>query len=302
MVKIVKFRGKVLLGESLKNWTWFRVGGVGDLYFPQDEEDLIGLLKGWGDAVGVTVLGAGANTLVREGGIEGKVVRLRGRFCFTEIERREKGTVTIRVGSGTPHMRLALFAMEHGVSGLEFLRTIPGTIGGGVIMNAGAYGRCVEDIFVGARGVSRGGEGIWLEKEEVGFGYRYTAIPEGVVITEVVVRGMEGERQEIVGLMEKLLKERQRTQPKPKNTGGSTFKNPSEAEKAWQVIEEAGCCGLRCGGAMVSRDHCNFIINLGHGTATDIENLGEMIRKRVYDTQGIKLQWEIHIKGAPPHD
>jgi len=287
-------RGRYTENASLAQITWFRVGGPAEVMFrPADEEDLSTFLSAKPADVPVTVIGVGSNLLVRDGGVEGVVVRLGREFAKIGV-----GGDHIFAGAGALDMNVALTAEEAGLTGFEFLSGIPGTIGGALRMNGGAYGSEVKDIFVRARAVDSQGCIHELGLEDMGFGYRKTGIDRSWTFLDAEFKGVPGDRNEISTRMREIQSMRQETQPVRTPTGGSTFANPPEG-KAWELIDQAGCRGLRVGGAMVSEKHCNFLINMGDATAADLEELGETVRRRVKDNSGISLRWEVRRIGSP---
>jgi UDP-N-acetylmuramate dehydrogenase len=245
------------------------------------------------DEVPVTVIGVGSNLLVRDGGVPGVVVRLAGPFAAIEVDGD-----TITAGAGALDMTVAMTALEMGLGGLEFLSGVPGTIGGALRMNAGAFGGEMKDVIVQAEAIDRAGHVHTLTPEQLGFSYRHCGVDERWVFTKAVMRGSAGDKTVISNRMAEIREAREATQPTRVRTGGSTFANPP-GEKAWQLIDRAGCRGLRIGGAQVSEKHCNFLLNTGDATAADIENLGEEVRRRVLETSGIELRWEIRRIGVP---
>ncbi|MCJ2026485.1 UDP-N-acetylmuramate dehydrogenase [Methylobacterium sp. J-067] len=287
-------RGRLVAGASLADLTWFRVGGPAEVLFtPADEEDLAALLAILDPAVPVTVIGLGSNLIVRDGGIPGVTVRLGGKAFATVTIDGE----TISAGTAVPDMRLAKAAAEASLDGLAFYRGIPGSVGGALRMNAGAHGGETTDVFVEARGVDRQGNLRRFDHARMGFSYRHCAAPEDVIFTQALFRGRPGEREAIEAEMERVTAAREAAQPIRERTGGSTFANP-EGGKAWQLVDAAGCRGLTRGGAQVSEMHCNFLINRGGATAADIEGLGEEVRRRVRETSGVELRWEIKRIGV----
>ncbi|WP_182178738.1 UDP-N-acetylmuramate dehydrogenase [Methylobacterium radiotolerans] len=288
-------RGRLLADQPLADLTWFRVGGPAEVLFtPADEEDLARLLASLDPDVPVTVIGLGSNLIVRDGGVPGVVVRLGGKaFGSIAIDGD-----ALTVGTAVPDMRLAKAAAEAGLDGLAFYRGIPGSIGGALRMNAGAHGGETTDVLVEARGIDRGGALRTFSHADMGFSYRHSDAPEDVIFTRAVFRGRTGDRGAIEAEMERVTAAREAAQPIRERTGGSTFANP-DGGKAWQLIDAAGCRGLRRGGAQVSEMHCNFLINTGDATAADIEGLGEEVRRRVRDTSGVELRWEIRRIGRP---
>ena len=292
--RLPKVRGRLTEGSALSAVTWFRVGGPAEVLFkPAGPEDLAQFLKQKPDDVPVTVIGVGSNLLVRDGGIEGVVIRL-GRG-FTDI--RTNGAV-ISAGAGALDLNVALSARDAGIGCLEFLSGIPGTIGGALRMNAGAYESDVSQVFQHADALNAKGELHRLGKIEMGFTYRHSAVPEDWIFVGGTFAGQPGDPKAIHARIQDIQTKREESQPIRSRTGGSTFVNPT-GHKAWKLIDEAGCRGLRKGAAMVSEKHCNFLINTGDATAADIEALGEEVRRRVRDRSGIELTWEIKRIGRP---
>jgi UDP-N-acetylmuramate dehydrogenase len=289
-------RGRLLENQSLADLTWFRVGGPAQVLFsPADEEDLSVFLATLDPAVPVTVIGLGSNLIVRDGGIPGVTIRLGGKaFGSIEIDGD-----TIRAGTAVPDMRLAKAAAEASLDGLAFFRGIPGSVGGALRMNAGAHGGETTDVLTQVRGIDRTGAARAFTHAEMGFRYRHSSAPDDVIFTGATFRGRAGNREAIEAEMDRVTAAREAAQPIRERTGGSTFKNP-EGGKAWQLIDAAGCRGLTRGGAQVSEMHCNFLINRGGATAADIEGLGEEVRRRVRETSGIELHWEIKRIGVDP--
>jgi UDP-N-acetylmuramate dehydrogenase len=283
-----KLRGRLLANQSLKELTWFRVGGPAQLLFmPEDEADLSYFLANLPAAVAVTVVGLGSNLIVRDGGIPGAVIRLGRGFNEIAIEG-----LNVRAGTAVPDVRVARAAQEAGISGLAFLRGIPGGVGGALRMNGGAYGRETKDALIEARAVDRQGNIHVLNNADMHYSYRHCGAPENFIFTQALFGGEHGDPIAIANEMEKITESREATQPVRSRTGGSTFKNPP-GHKAWQLIDAAGCRGLRIGDAQVSELHCNFLINLGSATGAEIETLGETVRQRVKDHSGVDLDWEI---------
>jgi len=282
-------RGRLIANQPLSDLTWFRVGGPAQaLFTPADAEDLGLLLAALDPEVPVTVIGLGSNLIVRDGGVPGVVVRLGGKAFGTVAIDGE----TLRVGTAVPDMRLAKAAAEAGLDGLAFFRGIPGSIGGALRMNAGAHGGETTDVLVSAEGVDRAGNLRTFTHAEMGFTYRHSAAPDDVIFTSALFRGRPGDRAAIEAEMDRVTAAREAAQPIRERTGGSTFKNPPGG-KAWQLVDAAGCRGLTVGGAQVSEMHCNFLINRDGATAADIEGLGEEVRRRVRETSGVELHWEI---------
>jgi UDP-N-acetylmuramate dehydrogenase len=281
-------RGRLLAGQPLADSAWFRVGGPAQaLFMPDDESDLGYFLANLPDEVPLTVLGAASNVIVRDGGIPGVVVRLGNRFSEITVEDGHR----VRAGAGVLDVRVARAARDAGVAGLEFLSGIPGGIGGALRMNAGAYGGETKDILIEARGVDRKGAVRTFSNADMAFSYRRSGAPADVIFTQALFQGRPGDPAAIGAAMDDIAEKRKASQP-PNKTCGSTFKNPP-GKKAWQLIDAAGCRGLTVGGAQVSELHCNFLINLGGATAADIETLGETVRRRVRETSGVDLDWEI---------
>lgn len=285
-------RGRYLEDAPLSNMVWFRTGGPAEVLFrPADEEDLRNFLQKTPADIPVSVLGVGSNLLVRDGGIRGVVIKLGKPFSEIKID----GTL-VTAGGGATDVSVAFAAARAGIAGLEFLRGIPGTVGGALRMNAGAYGREVADVLVSARALDRAGQMHTIESSDFGFSYRKTSVPDDWIFLSATFRGKKGKPADIEKEMEAIQAAREATQPMRVKTGGSTFKNP-EGGKAWQLIEKAGCRGLTVGGARVSEKHCNFLINTGQATAADLEALGEAVRKKVFEKTGVTLDWEIKRVG-----
>lgn len=294
---LAQVRGRVTANAPLAPFTWFRVGGPAELLFqPADTDDLVLFLERLPAQTPVTVIGVGSNLLVRDGGIDGVVVRLSAKgFGHAVLEAGNR----IRAGAALPDKRLAAFALEQGLAGFAFLHGIPGTIGGGLRMNAGASGAETRDILLAAHGVDRRGRRHVVSNANMGFGYRHSGAPDDLVFTEGVFQGTPADRAEIEAEMAEVERHRETAQPVREKTGGSTFTNPP-GRKAWQLIDGAGCRGLRIGDAMVSQMHCNFLINTGAATATDLERLGETVRARVLESSSVRLEWEIKRIGRFP--
>ncbi|HEY6254927.1 MAG TPA: UDP-N-acetylmuramate dehydrogenase [Xanthobacteraceae bacterium] len=284
-----RLRGRLMSNQSLAELTWFRVGGPAQaLFMPEDEGDLAYFLTQLEGRIPVTVVGLGSNLIVRDAGVPGVVIRLGRGFGATAIEPG----VRVRAGAAVPDVRVARAAQEAGISGLAFLRGIPGAIGGALRMNGGAYGRETKDVLVEARGIDRGGRVHVLVAPDMHYAYRHCGAPDDMIFTEALFQGTAGDPIAIAAEMDKITESREATQPIKSRTGGSTFKNPP-GQKAWQLIDAAGCRGLQIGGAQVSPLHCNFLINLGGASAADIEGLGETVRARVKEKSGVELEWEI---------
>jgi UDP-N-acetylmuramate dehydrogenase len=293
--KLPQLRGRLLANQPLAELTWFRVGGPAQvLFMPDGEDDLAYFLKALPADVPVTVVGLGSNLIIRDGGVPGVVIRL-GRG-FNEIKAEDGNR--IRTGTAVPDVKVARAAQEAGLAGLAFLRGIPGAIGGALRMNGGAYGRETKDALIEARGVDRAGNLRVYTNADMHYTYRHCGAPEDVIFTQALFVGVPGDRDAIAAEMDKITESREATQPIKSRTGGSTFKNPP-SQKAWQLIDAAGCRGFAIGDAQVSELHCNFLINRGSATAADIETLGETVRKRVKDNSGVTLEWEIKRIGSP---
>ncbi|MBB4197180.1 UDP-N-acetylenolpyruvoylglucosamine reductase [Rhodoblastus sphagnicola] len=290
-----ELRGRLTANAEIAAYTWFRVGGPAQILFnPADEEDLCYFLQRLPGDVDVTVIGLGSNLIVRDGGIPGVVIRLGGR-AFGEV-KVEDG-FRLRAGACVPDMRVAKAAADAGIDGLAFLRGIPGCIGGALRMNAGAHGGETKDVLVSARGVDRNGAAHLFGVEDLHMTYRHSGAPDDIIFTQALFQGRAGVSAEILAEMDRITQAREKSQPIREKTGGSTFKNPP-GEKAWALVDRAGCRGLVLGDAQVSELHCNFLINRGAATAADIENLGEEVRARVKAATGVDLQWEIKRIGV----
>jgi UDP-N-acetylmuramate dehydrogenase len=289
-----KLRGRLLPNQSLAELTWFRVGGPAQvLFMPEDEDDLAHFLGAIPADIPVTVVGLGSNLIVRDGGVAGVVVRLGRGFNDVTVDG-----IRVVAGAAVPDVKVARSAQEAGIAGLAFLRGIPGAIGGVLRMNGGAYKGETKDVLVEARAVDRQGRIHTLGNADMHYTYRHCGAPEDFIFTQATFKGAPGDRAAIAAEMDKITESREATQPIKSRTGGSTFKNPPGG-KAWQLIDAAGCRGLVVGGAQVSELHCNFLINLGTATAADIETLGETVRKRVKESSGVDLEWEIKRIGIP---
>ena len=288
-------QGRLTSDAPLAPLVWFKSGGSAQwLFEPKDEQDLVAFFRELDPQVPVMALGLGSNLIVRDGGVPGVVVRL-GK-TFAKIDRVDE--TTLRCGGGASGILVSSTARDAGVAGLEFLRGIPGTVGGFVRMNGGAYGREVSDILQSARLVLRSGEVVEWPLERLGYTYRHSAVPAGAVVIEAVFRGTPGDPEAIGAEMDAIARAREESQPLRSRTGGSTFKNPA-GHKAWALIDAAGCRGLTMGDAQVSEKHCNFLLNLGSATSAEIEALGEEVRRRVEAKTHISLEWEIQRVGEP---
>ncbi|MCL4673629.1 MAG: UDP-N-acetylmuramate dehydrogenase [Sphingomonadaceae bacterium] len=329
-----KVRGKLTPNAPLAKLVWFKSGGAADwLFEPADLDDLTGFLRDLDPAVPVMALGLGSNLIVRDGGVPGVVVRLGKAFAFVNPPRDGEGDHPqdgggarvdafdhlgsdiaegapppaslvplpvpgriLNCGGGASGILVSSTARDRGIAGLEFLRSIPGTVGGFVRMNGGAYGGEVKDILVDCDVVLRSGELTTLPVEALGYTYRHSELPEGAIVVAARFRGHPGKPGAIQAEMDRIAASREASQPLRSKTGGSTFKNP-EGKKAWQLVDEAGCRGLTMGGAQVSEKHTNFLINTGEATSSEIEALGEEVRRRVKERSGVSLEWEIQRVG-----
>lgn len=295
--RLPDIRGSYEPFAALAPTTWFRVGGPAEVLFtPADAEDLATFMNGKPADIPVTIIGLASNLLVRDGGIPGVTIKLGRAFNTIEVD-----DTIVRCGGSAVDASVATTARDHGVAGLEFLTGIPGTIGGAVRMNAGAYGREIQDVLVSATAMDDSGIVHKLTREDLGFSYRHCAIDENWVFIGAELKGIAGNADEITKRIREIRTEREDAQPVQSRTGGSTFANPPEA-KAWELIDRAGCRGLIRGGAMISEKHCNFLINTGNATASDIEGLGDEARRRVRDVTGILLTWEIRRVGVTATD
>jgi len=287
--RLPQVRGRLEANAPLADLTWFRAGGPAEVLFaPADEADLAVFLKDTPKDISVYVIGVGSNLLVRDGGVPGVVIRLGKGFADVTEEPGHR----VRAGTAALDVRVARFALEKSIDSLTFLRGIPGTIGGALRMNAGAYGGETKDILIEARAVDRSGNIHVLTNADMKYTYRHCGAPEDLVFTQALLQGRAGDPAEISAAMDKITESREATQPIKSRTGGSTFKNPP-GNKSWQLIDKAGMRGLAVGPAKVSELHCNFLINEGGATAAQIEELGETVRAKVKATSGIELDWEI---------
>jgi UDP-N-acetylmuramate dehydrogenase len=300
-----ELRGRLVANGPLAPYTWFRVGGLAQILFaPADEDDLAYFLKRLPQEIPITTIGLGSNMIVRDGGVPGVVVRLGKAFAW--VETVGKGLFGIddvlNCGGGASGILVASMARDHAIAGMEFLRGIPGTVGGFVRMNGGAYGREVKDILVDCDVVLRSGELVTLPVADLHYTYRHSDLPEQAVVVAARFRGEPGDPVAIGAEMDRIAAEREASQPLRTKTGGSTFKNPP-GEKAWELVDRAGCRGLTLGGAQVSEKHTNFLINTGTATSAEIEALGDEVRRRVKENSGVELEWEIQrvgmFAGAP---
>ena len=298
--RLPSVRGRLRTDAPLDRVSWFHVGGPAEVLFtPADAADLSDFLAAKPADIPVTVLGVCSNVLVRDGGIDGVVIRLGRGFAAIEADAE-----TVTAGASALDLNVARVACEAGIGGLEFLSGVPGTIGGAVRMNAGAYGREIGDVLKSADAVDEDGTPHRMTPDTLRFEYRKSALPENWICTGVVLGGVAEDSETIGARMAEISAQREASQPIRTRTGGSTFANPpadtADGAKAWQLIERAGCRGLTRGGAMVSEKHCNFLINTGEATAADLEGLGEEVRRRVFEATGVRLEWEIRRIGR--HD
>jgi UDP-N-acetylmuramate dehydrogenase len=290
-----ELRGRLTANAPLADITWFRVGGPAQVLFtPADEADLAYFLKRLPDGVPINVIGLGSNLLVRDGGVPGVVIRLGRGFGDIRVEADH----TLRVGTAVPDVKVARAAADAGIKGLAFYRGIPGSIGGALRMNAGAHGRETKDCLVSARAVDLDGNVYEFSNADMKFTYRHCGVPDGWIFTEATFAGEAGDPDEILKEMDDVAEYREKNQPIKERTGGSTFKNPP-GNSAWKLVDQAGCRGLRVGGAKVSEMHCNFLINDRQASGEDVETLGETVRARVKAASGVTLNWEIIRLGLP---
>jgi len=293
-LSLPRVRGRLTADAPLAPLVWFKSGGKAEwLFEPADAADLSDFLAGLDPHVPVMALGLGSNLIVRDGGVPGVTVRLGKPFATVE----KVDATGLRCGGGASGILVSSTARDAGIGGVEFLRSIPGTVGGFVRMNGGAYGREVKDILVDCEIVLRSGRLERLALAELGYSYRHSELPEGSVVVSATFRGHEEAPDRIQAEMDRIAAAREQSQPLRSRTGGSTFKNPP-GTKAWQAIDQAGCRGLRLGDAQVSEKHCNFLLNLGAASSADIEALGEEVRRRVKADSGISLEWEIQRVGV----
>jgi len=292
--KLPPVRGRLTSNAPLGHMTWFGVGGPAEVLFkPADKQDLIDFIKNCSQDIPVTLLGVASNLIIRDGGIPGVVIRMGREFAEIKIDG-----ATAEAGAAALDLNVALACLKNSVAGLEFLSGIPGTIGGALRMNAGAYGKETKEALVSAEVLFRDGTLRRMTPQEMGMSYRHNGLPESVIFLGGTFRGKAGNADEIEKKMNDIKTKRAESQPIKSKTGGSTFANP-EGAKAWQLIDAAGCRGLKIGGAQMSEMHANFMLNTGGATAADLERLGEKVRQRVYDTSKIMLRWEIKRIGVP---
>ncbi len=299
MDKLPPVRGKLSADVALAPYTWLRVGGKADvLFIPADEADLANFLSSTPEDIAVTVLGVASNTLVRDGGVRGVVVRLGPSFAKVTTDG-----LSVRAGAAALDNRVAKEAAKAGIAGLEFYAGIPGSIGGALRMNAGCYGSETKDILKEVVALDRRGRRQVMALPEMGYSYRHSDAPADLIFTEALFEGTADNPAAITARMNEITKRREDSQPIREKTGGSTFKNPNPAQSggrgAWQVIDAAGGRGFRVGGAQMSEKHCNFMINTGQASAADLETLGETMIARVKESQGVDLHWEVKRIGEP---
>lgn len=295
LARLPAVRGRLTENAPLGAMTWFGVGGAAEVLFrPADRDDLVDFIKNLPADIPFTTLGVASNLIIRDGGIPGVVIKLGGEFA--KIESMDD--TTIKAGATALDLNVALTAAKHGLTGLEFLSGIPGTIGGALRMNAGAYGGETKDVLASAEVLFRDGTVKTMTAADMGLSYRYNALPKDVIFLSGTFTARPGDTAAINARMAEIKQKRSETQPVKAKTGGSTFANPDN-NSAWKVIDAAGCRGLSIGGAQMSELHCNFMLNTGGATAADLERLGEEVRKRVAQDSGIMLRWEIKRIGVP---
>lgn len=295
--RLPEVKGRYTPFAPLDRVTWFQVGGPAEVLFrPASPDDLAAFLAARPNEIPLTVIGVGSNLLVRDGGVPGVVLRLMGGFVEAKVEDDH-----VQVGAGMLDINLATVCRDSGLSGLEFFSGIPGTVGGALRMNAGAFGGETQEVVVRVTAMDTEGKLHTLNRADIGYVYRHCDLPEDWIFISALLRGKRGDKAKIADRMKEISNERAENQPIRTRTGGSTFKNP-QGHKAWQLIDAAGCRGLRRGGAVVSEKHCNFLINEGTATASDIEGLGEEVRRRVKAASGVTLEWEIRRIGVSRGD
>lgn len=293
--QLPKVRGTLTADIPIARLTWFRVGGNAEILFePADQEDLQAFLQALPQEIDVTVLGGASNLIIRDGGIAGVTIKLGRPFSKIDIDR-----TTVIAGAAAMDITVSRKARDCGVGGLEFLSGIPGSIGGAVRMNAGAYEAEIKDVLLTATAIDRRGQLQTVNASDLGFTYRHSEAPEDWIFISATLQGIQEKSEAIAARMDEIALARESSQPLRERTGGSTFKNP-KGQKAWQLIDSAGCRGMQRGGAQVSNTHCNFLINTGSATAADLEGLGEEVRRRVKNETGIQLEWEIKRVGVLP--
>lgn len=288
---IAGVQGEIIKNAPIGQQSWFRCGGTADLLFrPADEDDLAVFLQQWPDGEPLTIIGGLANTIVRDGGVRGAVIQLGKPFADVRV----MGDAYIQAGCGALNGSIAAAAVKAGIGGLEFLSGIPGTLGGALRMNAGAYGTEIADVFIGATAITRKGEIVKLTAEEMHYTYRHCGAPVDLIFTAAILKGVAEDYETVKTRMNEIKARRNDTQPIKEQTGGSTFANPDGTDlRAWEVVEKIGGRGFSVGGAQMSEKHCNFMINTGTATAHDLEYLGDHLRQKALDELGIELRWEI---------
>lgn len=292
--KLPDVRGSLRADVPLAPFTWLRVGGAAEaLFMPKDEADLAHFLSSTPDDIPVQILGVASNTIIRDGGIKGVVIRLGPAFGKVSTDGLQ-----VRAGAAALDKTVAKKAAAAGIAGLEFYAGVPGTIGGALRMNAGCYGSETKDVLVSIVALDRTGRRQVMSLEEMDYSYRHCGAPLDLIFTEALYEGKAGSPSAITQRMDDITAKREASQPIREKTGGSTFKNP-EGHSSWKLIDAAGCRGLRVGGAQMSEQHCNFMINADNATAADLEKLGETVRARVLESQGVELNWEVRRIGEP---
>ena len=290
--RLPKVRGSLRADVPLAPFTWLRVGGAAEaLFMPKDEADLAHFLSSTPDDIPVQVLGVASNTLVRDGGVKGVVIRLGPAFGAVTTEG-----VSLTAGTAALDKTVAKAAAKAGIAGLEFYAGVPGTIGGALRMNAGCYGGETKDVLVSAVALDRAGRRQLMDLDEMQYSYRHCGAPKDLIFTEATFVGQADAPEAIEARIAEITAKRESSQPIREKTGGSTFKNP-EGHSSWKLIDAAGCRGLKVGGAQMSEQHCNFMINADNATAADLETLGETVRARVLESQGVELNWEVRRIG-----
>ena len=294
-LSLPKVRGTLTQKAPLAKLVWFKAGGAADwLFEPADVDDLRAFLAELDPAVPIMPLGLGSNLIVRDGGVPGVTIRLGKPFAGIEAE----ADYSLHCGAGAHGVLIASTARDAGIAGLEFLRGIPGTLGGFVRMNGGAYGREVSNVLIDCDVILPGGRLVTLPAADLRYTYRHSALPDAAVVVRARFQGEPGDPATIGAKMDEIGEARENSQPLRTKTGGSTFKNPP-GKKAWELVDAAGCRGLRLGGAQVSEKHTNFLLNVDNATSADIEGLGELVKRRVYEHSGVLLEWEIQRVGRP---
>lgn len=294
-VPLDSVRGKLTANAPLAKYVWFKSGGHADwLFEPADPDDLKGFCEHLRGSLPVMALGVGSNMIIRDGGVPGVVIKLGKQFANVEVT----GKTTLKAGAAAPVSIVSRRAGKAGIDGLAFFTGIPGSVGGVIRMNGGCYGRETRDVLVDCDVIMPDGKFVTLTNSDLHYSYRHSALPDGATVVEARFEGLAGDPDTIRAEMDRISNERKGAQPIGSMTGGSTFKNPP-GHSSWKLIDEAGCRGLMIGGAQVSEKHCNFLINTGNATSTEIEALGEEVRRRVLENSGIQLEWEIKRIGRP---